>query len=220
MEEVVGENNEEEEQQDVKKDVKKDDKKDDKKEDKKENDQEKKNDEKSAMEATVGGEQNKEIDKLQNELPFNGVTSFLKKMNHDPQRYEDKLDENTKKVLNESYYVFYCGKKNEATNLICEAENLSCPNCMKNNQKLYGLKSSYLINDRGRVCSFKHGKIYCNVQLIKEENKKGIIYSYPYVCGHSGQCDACERLTPLVDKYYDAKTLEKLRERDKKYYVN
>ena len=51
-----------------------------------------------------------------------------------------------------SYGIFYCYKKNDITKCSCEPEKEICTNCMKNTQKMYGLKSHYLINSMGRVC--------------------------------------------------------------------
>ena len=94
-----------------------------------------------------------------------------------------------------------------------------CPNCMKNTQKKYGLKPHYLINSKGRVCTYKRGKMYCKGKFRKLEldngQNKGIKYSYNYVCGHLGQCDSCKSLTKLMDKYFGGELMKKLVERDK-----
>ena len=87
---------------------------------------------------------------------------------------------------------------------------------MKKNQEMYGLKENYLINDRGRICTFKNGKIYCKGKLSKVENLNGIDYSFFYECGHPRQCEACKRLTKAMDKYFDNDLLAKLRKRDQK----
>ena len=115
-----------------------------------------------------------------------------------------------------SYKYFSCGKKNPATGKYCDCESLSCPDCMKNNRKMYDLRWDYFINDRARLCSFKKNKVYCNGRFKKVDKIDGIEYSYFYVCGHSGQCEPCSRLNQVIDKYLDPKQLEKLRKRDEK----
>ena len=52
---------------------------------------------------------------------------------------------------------------------------------------------------------------------IKLKKKDGIDYSYFYRCGHSGYCDACQRINKYIDKYFDSKLLENLRKRDKNF---
>ena len=143
---------------------------------------------------------------------FNTLQCFFK--NIKISKKEDSSNSN----FNESYGIFFCNKKNDITKLNCEPGNEICPNCMKNTQKKYGLKPHYLINSKGRVCTYKRGKIYCKGKFSKlEENdiNKGIKYSYNYVCGHSGQCDSCKSLTKIMDKYFDAAIMKKLIERDK-----
>ena len=143
------------------------------------------------------------------------VVSFFK--NVEIVKNESKISkEDMKKKYGASYGMFYCDSK-YSDEIICDQQSLlSCPNCMKLNQKLYGLKPHYLINDKGRVCTYKKNIIYCNGKFFKEDqnNEYGITFSYEYICGHSGQCDACRRLTKLFDKYFDKNLLDKLRKRD------
>ena len=115
-----------------------------------------------------------------------------------------------------SYQYFSCYKKNPATGDECACEKLSCPECMKNNQKMYNLRWDYFINDRARLCSFKKNKVYCNGRFKKVDKIDGIDYVYFYVCGHSGQCESCGKLNKVIDKYLDPQQLEKLRKRDEK----
>ena len=115
-----------------------------------------------------------------------------------------------------SYKYFSCGKKNPATGDECACEKLSCPDCMKNNRKMYELRWDYFINDRARLCSFKKNKVYCNGRFKKVDKIDGIDYVYFYVCGHSGQCESCGKLNKVIDKYLDPQQLEKLRKRDEK----
>ena len=120
-----------------------------------------------------------------------------------------------------SYGIFYCYKKNDITKCTCEPEKEICTNCMKNTQKMYGLKPHYLINSMGRVCTYKRGKIYCLgkfSRILEDSTKKNNIkYSFNYVCGHSGQCDSCKSLTEKMDKYFAPELMKKLKERDDKY---
>ena len=140
------------------------------------------------------------------------VKSYFKKMQIVQEK--PKFSEEELKKYGGSYGMFYCEKK-FGEELFCDQGNLlSCPNCMKLNQRMYGLKPHYLVNDKGRVCTYKRNKIYCNGKFLKEDNQNGIVYSYNYVCGHSGQCDACKKLSKHYDLYFDKNLLEKLRKRD------
>jgi hypothetical protein len=140
------------------------------------------------------------------------VKSFFK--NVKIVKNESKFTTNQLDNFGESYGMFYCNTK-FGDELFCDQTNLlSCPKCMKLNQKMYGLKPHYLLNDKGRVCTYKRNQIYCNGKFLKEADVNGIVYSYNYVCGHSGHCDACKRLSKHFDKYYDKNLLEKLRKRD------
>ena len=120
-----------------------------------------------------------------------------------------------------SYGIFYCYQNNPASKEKCEPEKTICPNCMKKTQKLYGLKPHYLINSKGRVCTYKRGKIYCKGKFSKFEddyykgkNNVNIKYFYNYVCGHSGQCESCKSLTEKMDNYFSPDLMKKLKERD------
>ena len=121
--------------------------------------------------------------------------------------------------FNESYGIFFCSKINQITNDKCEPEKEICANCMKNTQKMYGLKPHYLINSKGRVCTYKNKKIYClgKFSRIEDDNKEKnkIKYSINYVCGHSGQCDSCKSLTKYMEKYFGNTLFKKLKDRDK-----
>ena len=61
---------------------------------------------------------------------------------------KDFPKEQLKKFIS-SYGYFNC-----KTN--CKEGELSCPECMKLNQKYYGLRPNYLVNDKGRICTFKN----------------------------------------------------------------
>ena len=174
-----------------------------------------------------------------NEQDEKGEEEEKKNKNSKTKSDEDKLDKIrsffkkikiTKKEINQehfnSYYgLFFCDKKNETTGIECKPGNEICPDCMKKNQKLYGLKPHYLINSMGRVCTFKKSKIYCLGKISKIETlgelKSGktenINYSIMYVCRHSNQCESCRNLTKIMDNYFDARLLEDLKKRDIKY---
>jgi len=150
---------------------------------------------------------------------------------------EDKLDQIIsyfKKIKNsqnpnisdngydKEYGWFHCGKQNEANGSTCELGKEMCPNCMKKTQELYKLKPHYLINSNGRICTYKKNKMYCLCKLTrvelntksKDDKQNGINYSIAYTCGHTGQCEPCKHLTSIMDKYFDANLMKKLKKRD------
>ena len=115
-----------------------------------------------------------------------------------------------------TYGIFYCEKNNTATGEQCLYGKLICPDCMKLTQKMHKLRPNYLINDAGRLCTLKRNKICCGGKFNGIFKKDGIDYNFYYKCGHSGQCNSCNRLNQVFEKYYDAELLKKLRNRDKK----
>jgi len=129
---------------------------------------------------------------------------------------QELFNQETMKNFNQKYGIFYCGKNNDITKQECNENNLICPNCMKNTQKMYGLKPHYLINSMGRVCTYKKNKIYCKGRFCRIEEKDKINYSINYVCGHSGQCDSCQQLTKFMIDYFGKSLMTKLEERDKR----
>lgn len=147
---------------------------------------------------------------------FNTIISYFKKIKN-PEIPDIKEDN-----YNKNYGWFNCGKKNEANGSICELGKDICPNCMKKTQKIYKLKPHYLINSNGRICTYKKNKIYCLGKLTrvesetksKENEQNGIKYSISYTCGHTGQCEPCKNLTSIMDKYFDANLMKKLKKRD------
>ena len=145
---------------------------------------------------------------------FEPVNYFKNKIDID--HFSDQEINNLIDITKSSYRLFFCDKSNGLGGN-CMGYQICCPDCMKKNQKLYGLRKHYLINDKRSFCTFKNNSIYCKGKFKKIVKQNGIEYSLLYVCGHSGQCDACKRLTKVMDKYYDSNLLEKLRKRDKKY---
>ena len=205
MEDILEDNNQEQEEN-------KEENKDNKKE---ENQTENKIEE--AMDVLMEKEQKEGANKFPDENLCNRVISYIKKIKLvENSKREEIFSKEDLENYNESYGIFYCDKNNGIDGQCCQPEQLFCIKCMKNNQKMYNLRPNYLINDRLRVCTFKRNKIYCNGKFTKNENKDGIIYSFFYRCGHSGYCDACKRMNKYIDKYFDTKLLENLRERDNK----
>ena len=164
----------------------------------------------------VGDEEKK--NKKSDEDKLDKIRSFFKKIKITEKKIEQEH-------FKSNYGLFFCGKKNETTGIVCKPGNEICPDCMKKNQKLYGLKPHYLINSMGRVCTFKKSKIYCLGKISKIETlgelKSGktenINYSIMYVCRYSNQCESCRNLTKIMDNYFDARLLEDLKKRDIKY---
>ena len=108
-----------------------------------------------------------------------------------------------------SYNYFFCEKN-------CNISVNICANCMKLTQRFLGLKPHYLVNCVGRLCTYKHGNIYCNAKLRKEEKlKNGLKYSYLFRCGHSGQCSQCKKLTDNMKDYFSEDLIKRLENREK-----
>ena len=193
-----------------------DSKKEEKKEEKN-NDDEKAPDEEDIFNMIRDNDQKKE--KIFPEgKEFNKLECYFKKIKIPSKKRTENVPEDQLKNLNESYGIFFCYQTNPATKCKCEPEKLICPNCMKNTQKIYGLKSHYLINSMGRVCTYKKGKIFCKGKFSKIEDDyyktNNIKYCYNYVCGHSGQCESCQNLTEKMENYFDPNLMKKLKERD------
>ena len=122
--------------------------------------------------------------------------------------------------------IFYCNlDDNQVNGKYCYKENEICPNCMKLNQQYHKLKSNYLINAAGRVCTYKKGKIFClgKFQRVNKEIKKlgkgqesKIVYFLDLTCNGKIQCEPCETIQKYMNKYYSSKMMEKLLKRDEK----
>ena len=130
------------------------------------------------------------------------------------------IPSNAKNNFNEKYKIFFCNNYNQLTNNKCEPGKEICPNCMKNTQKLYGLKPHYLINSEGRVCTYKKDKIYClgKFSKIEDDNNSNIHikYSINFTCGHTGQCNSCKSMTEKMEKYFGITLMKKLKNRESK----
>ena len=165
-----------------------------------------------------GKEQKKGANKYPDENSYNRISSHFKKIKLvENSKMEQIFDSKEMDHYVETYGIFYCEQNNEIDGETCQPEKLFCKKCTSNIQKLYNLRPNYLINDRLRICTFKRNRIYCNGKFSKIEKKDGIDYSYFYRCGHSGYCDACQRINKYIDKYFDSKLLENLRKRDKNF---
>ena len=146
----------------------------------------------------------------------NTLISYFKKINI------PEIDKINTDNFESQYGWFYCGQTNEANGNKCELGKEICPKCMKRTQNIYKLKPHYLINSNGRICTYKNNEIYClgKLQRIesetksKEGKKSEIDYCIDYTCGHTGQCEPCKNLTQIIDKYYDANLIRKLKKRD------
>ena len=161
-------------------------------------------------------DRNKKIKKVIEEDNLDKIISYFKKIKN------PDIPKEGNNGYEKDYGWFHCGKKNEANGNICELGKEMCPNCMKKTQELYKLKPHYLINSNGRICTYKKNKIYCLCKMTRVEsetkskdNKEiGIKYSISYTCGHTGQCDPCKNLTSIMDKYFGANLMKKLKKRD------
>ena len=161
-------------------------------------------------------DRNKKIKEVIEEDKLDKIISYFKKIKN-PEIKDIKQNDYDK-----DYGWFHCGKQNEANGSTCELGKEICPNCMKKTQELYKLKSHYLINSNGRICTYKKNKIYCLCKLTRiasetksKENKEiGINYSISYTCGHTGQCEPCKNLTTIMDKYFSPNLMKKLKKRD------
>ena len=147
---------------------------------------------------------------------------------------QEKIGKDNSLLHNEKFYpyfhseddIFYCeSSDNKVNDMLCYKENELCPKCMKLNQKYHKLKSNYLINSAGRVCTYKRGKMLClgKFQRVKREIKNvgkcgesDIVYFLDLTCKGTIQCRPCEEIQKYMNKYYSPKMLEKLLKRDEK----
>ena len=161
-------------------------------------------------------DRNKKIKEVIEEDKLDKIISYFKKIKNPEIKDAKKND------YDKDYGWFHCGKQNEANGSTCELGKEICPNCMKKTQELYNLKSHYLINSNGRICTYKKNKIYCLCKMTriasetksKENKESGINYSISYTCGHTGQCEPCKNLTSIMDKYFSPNLMKKLKKRD------
>lgn len=154
---------------------------------------------------------------------FQKLKCYFKKIKI-PKAQKDLFSPEILNNFNEKNGIFFCKKMNEITNEKCEPGKLICQDCMKNTQKMFGLKAHYLINSCGRICTFRKNKIYClgKFSRIEEENnnnRNAIKYSINYVCGHTGQCESCKNLTEKMEKYFGASLMKQLKDREKRNHI-
>ena len=194
-------------------------------ENEKKQEEEKKPEEKGqVMDNILSNEKNEKKEDKKDIIPYEDKILFNCTYARFPERKLFEYNEEERKNIfteNElynytTYGIFYCEKNNTATGEQCLYGKLICPNCMKLTQKMHKLRPNYLINDAGRLCTLKRNKICCGGKFNGIFKKDGIDYNFYYKCGHSGQCNSCNRLNQVFEKYYDAELLKKLRNRDKK----
>ena len=187
--------------------------------------EEKKAEEKGqVMDNILSNEKNEKKEDKKDIIPYEDKILFNCTYARFPERKLFEYNEEERKNIfteNElynytTYGIFYCEKNNTATGEQCLYGKLICPNCMKLTQKMHKLRPNYLINDAGRLCTLKRNKICCGGKFNGIFKKDGIDYNFYYKCGHSGQCNSCNRLNQVFEKYYDAELLKKLSNRDKK----
>lgn len=105
--------------------------------------------------------------------------------------------------------LIYCGKE---TNLnckccnpkICVPGNCFCINCMYLNLSYHYLKKKlFLINRKGRVCSFDGKKYYyCGVTYkIKNKDSQGNMFAKKFECNNKTLCDDCKLLNKISKEY-------------------
>ena len=176
------------------------------------------------MDNVLGAEKNEKKEENKDIIPYEEKVLFNFTYSRFPNRklFEYKEEERNKIFTEKELYnyttygIFFCEKNNTATGEQCLYGKLICPDCMKLTQKMHKLRPNYLINDAGRLCTLKRNKICCGGKFNGIFKKDGIDYNFYYKCGHSGQCNSCNRLNQVFEKYYDAELLKKLRNRDKK----
>ena len=105
--------------------------------------------------------------------------------------------------------LIYCGKE---TNLnckccnpkICVPGNCFCINCMYLNLSYHYLnKKLFIINRKGRVCSFDGKKYYyCGVTYkIKNKDSQGNMFAKKFECNNKTLCDDCKLLNKISKEY-------------------
>ena len=147
----------------------------------------------------------------------------------------DKIEEDNSIVNDEKFgmyfhkddNIFYCDiEDNQINELYCTKENELCPNCQRLNQKYHKLKSNYLVNSAGRVCTYRKGKMFClgkferinKDTLLEGKGKESeIIYKLNLTCNGKVQCNPCERMQNFMKKYYAPEIYENLLKRDAKF---
>ena len=103
------------------------------------------------------------------------------------------INDNIKdKEYNESYGLFFCGKKIEIEKNECQEclpDKMICKNCMNKNKKIYNLENGYLININGRVSIEYNGQYHCFGHFSVGNQIENCIKKF--------SCEACK----LLDKY-------------------
>ena len=156
------------------------------------------------------------------------TNNFISKEEQNKIGKDNSVSQNEKfgNLYKSEFDIFYCDSSdNQVNDKYCIKENEFCPNCMKLNQQYHKLKSNYLINAAGRVCTYRKGKMFClgKFQRVNKVNKKlgkgeesNIVYFLDLTCNGKVQCKPCEEIQKHMDKYYSSKMIEKLKKRDEK----
>lgn len=152
------------------------------------------------------------------------------------EKFENNLKEDNcikdEKNLNEIegyniiYDLYFCGKKNGINckccfNKTCSPYGEMCPQCMKKNIKLHGLKGYYLINKKGRACKFNYGQFHCYSKYdVIITDKAGNFFRDEKICSNKNTCEACKYMTKIMNYYLPTNIIKKLFERDVKLKNN
>jgi len=171
----------------------------------------------------------KEVVKHINENRFYGFTNnFIPIEKQKEIGKDNSVSQNEKfvKFFKNEEDIFYCeSSDNQVNGKYCFKENEFCPSCMKINQQYHKLKSNYLINAAGRVCTYRKGKMFCLgkfqrvnkvEKIIGKGNESNIVYFLDLTCNGKVQCKPCEEIQKNMDKYYSSKMIEQLKKRDEK----
>ena len=107
------------------------------------------------------------------------------------------INDNIKdKEYNESYGLFFCGKKIEIEKneyQECLPDKMICKNCMDKNKKRYNLENTYLININGRVSIEYNGQYHCFGHFSVGNQIENCLKKF--------SCEAC-KLLDKYEKYY------------------
>ena len=159
----------------------------------------------------------KQVIHHKNENAFEGFKDFFDP-EHNSNNKNNRIlrNPNYKKLYSEKYDIFFCKKKNQINGKVCFAYNELCRDCLLINQAYHKLKSNYLINGAGRVCTYRKGKMFClgNFQRVFSENN--INYLINCTCNGKFQCAPCQRMEENMEKYYAPNLFNAIKKRDEK----
>jgi hypothetical protein len=139
---------------------------------------------------------------------------------------KDENNLNEKEGYNKNYDLFFCGKRNGVNckccvNKTCSPYGEICPQCMKKNIKLHGLKGYYLINKKGQACKYNYGHFHCYSKFeVIITDKGGNYFKEEKICSNKYTCEACKYMTRIMNYYLPTNIIKKLFERDAKMKNN